>query len=61
MKPTWKNTFNTDLSRYSMQGAVEAAHRAGYPFIAWNGNVFKTPDPTWKTGWGEPICTTENL
>lgn len=41
--PTWENTFNSQLKLYGYFGkAFVAATEAGYPFVAWNGWVYKS-------------------
>lgn len=43
-KPSWKNTYNTGVVPYDMAMAVawSRASKAGYPFVAWEGNVYIT-------------------
>lgn len=41
-EPTWENTFNTDFVMYGhVSKALDAAALGGYPFMAWNGRVYK--------------------
>lgn len=43
LKPTWKNTFNSNLIHHGhITIAFNAAKAAGYPFICWNGRVYET-------------------
>lgn len=40
-KPTWKNTFNSDLKHWGwFDKAQAAAKEAGYKYYAWNGWVY---------------------
>lgn len=40
---SWKNTFNAEYKIYEwIDKAFKAAREAEYPYIAWNGWVFKT-------------------
>ena len=42
IKPDWSNTFNTEFSLYGhVSKALEAAAIAKYPFMAWNGRIYK--------------------
>lgn len=42
-KPSWKNTFNTNLASWGFIDHAEVgASHAGYPYFAWNGRVYDT-------------------
>lgn len=71
-KPTWKNTFNSDIApRFwgHVTYAFEAAYIAGYPHISWNGRVYAVNEGRWKLWSGEAtddknnptICLSEEL
>ncbi len=43
MKPTWKEIFNTDISKKTwgyIGNAHEHATEAGYPYFSWNGWIY---------------------
>lgn len=40
---SWQNTFYPNHKyMVSMEAAWESAKTAGYPYVAWNGNVYET-------------------
>ncbi len=60
MKPTWKNTFNTDLQKQILPLALSSAFHNGYPYISWGDWVYDVD----KFIDGEPdarICSIEEL
>jgi len=41
--PSWRNTFNPEHRWYGdCAFAWKAAKEAGYPFLAWNGWIYRT-------------------
>lgn len=71
-KPTWKNTFNSDISPRLwgwVDRAFKAAVAAGYPYISWNGRVYAVNEGNWQlwngedvNDWKNPtICLSEEL
>ena len=61
-KLTWRNTFDTNHKLWwTIDQAFEAAHKAGYPYTAWNGRVFCTDNFHTEFNWENPICKVEDL
>lgn len=58
MRPTWKNTLNTDLGTYGLVSkGCQTARELRYPFFSWGGAVY----PVEGFQLGQPICLTADI